>query len=120
MAKTILLIEDKENVRESLSDVLISMGYNAVQAVDGTDGLKKLNELMPDLVVTDVGLDGIDGYEVCRQIKKVRKLPVTVLIYSGTFGNVDPAKAKKAGAKDFIVKGRDPDELLKAIKKYLQ
>lgn len=120
MAKIILLVEDKKNVRESLADVLEKMGYTVEQAANAKEALKKLSKPKKlDLVVSDVGMSKMDGYEMCRQIKQVKKLPVKVIIYTGTFNRVDPVKAKRAEADDFVVKGTDPLELLKAIKKIL-
>lgn len=118
MAKTILLIEDKKNVRESLADVLEKEGYNIKQAKNGKEALKKLEKLKPDLIISDIGMPpGMDGYETCRQIKQIRKIPVKLILYTATFDKVDAVRAKEAGADDFVVKGTEPSELLRAIKK---
>ena len=116
MVKTILLIEDIKNVRESLADILERKGFHIEQAGNGMEALRKLETLKPDLIITDVGMPpGMDGYETCRQIKQVKKIPVTVILYTATFDKVDAVRAKEAGADDFVVKGTEPSELLNAI-----
>ncbi len=121
MKKIILLIEDKKNVRESLVHILEAKGFDVEQAANGKEGLKKLEKINARLVITDTSMPpGIDGYEICRQIKLVQKLDIPVIIYTATFEVIDPLKAKKSGADDFIVKGTDPEELFKAIDKVLK
>lgn len=120
MAKKILLIEDKKNIRESLADILEKKGYNIEQAKNGNEALKKLEKSKPDLIISDVGMPpGMDGYETCRQIKQVRKISVKVILYTATFRNVDAVRAKEAGADDFVVKGTEPSELFEAINKFI-
>ena len=120
MKKKILLIEDQDNVRESLIDILEKKGFDIKQAKNGREALKKLETFTPDLIISDVGMPpGIDGYETCRQIKQVRKIPVKVILYTATFDKVDAVRAKEAGADDFVVKGTEPSELFKAIKEAL-
>jgi len=118
MQQTILLIEDKENIRESLADLLEKKGYKIEQAANGEEAIKKLETIKPDLIISDVGMPpGIDGYETCRQIKKVKHIAVKLILYTATFRNVDAVRAKIAGADDFVVKGTEPSELITAIEK---
>lgn len=119
MTKTILLIEDQENVRKSLADILERKGFYIQQVENGQAALNKLKTFMPDLIISDVGMPpGIDGYETCRQIKQVMKAPTKVILYTATFDKVDAVKAKESGADDFVVKGTEPSELIKAIERF--
>lgn len=116
MKKTVLLVEDKKNVRESLFHVLEAKGFNVEQAESGEEALKKLEKIKPDLIISDTSMPpGMNGYEFCRQVKQVRKLDIKLIMYTATFEIIDPLMAKKRGADDFIVKGSDPEVLFKAV-----
>ncbi len=121
MKKRILLVEDKKNVREAVVPILEAKGFVVDQAANTREGLKKLEKERFDLVISDTSMPpGKDGYELCRQIKQVRKLDVKVIIYTATFEIIDPLKAKKSGADDFIVKGTNPNELFEAVDKVMK
>lgn len=116
MKKIVLLVEDKKNVRESLVHILEAKGFQVEQAANAREGLKKLEKINADLVISDTSMPpGMNGYEFCKQIKLVQKLDVKVIIYTATFEIIDPLKAKQSGADDFIVKGTNPNELFEAI-----
>ncbi len=119
MKKTILLVEDVENVRTTLKDILEAKGFKIIEAVNVSDGLKKIKENNKiDLIVTDTSMPpGRNGYEFCNEVKKIQKLNIPLIMYTATYEVIDPLKAKKSGAEDFIVKGSDPAELIKAIEK---
>lgn len=119
MAKKILLVDDRKNLLIALADSLEEEGYEVVKTMSGKECLDRLDKEKPDLAVIDVGMPGIDGYEVCRQIKQVRKLPIKVIIYTGTLEMIDAVKARHMGADEFIMKGDDPAILIKAIKKII-
>lgn len=124
MAKRMLIIDDRENVKKTLRNIFEEMGCNVVVASNGEEGLaildkEKVDFVLTDLVMVDVKMPGMDGYEVCRQIKKVRKLPVKVVIYTATYEHIDAVKARRNGADDFIIKGEDPVLLIKSVKKLL-
>lgn len=113
MAKKILLIEDRANTRAVLADILKEKGYKVVQASSGEEGLGKLDKEKPDLVLVDVNMPpNMDGYEVCQQIKKARKLPVKVVIYTATFEDIDALKARR-----FHSKRRRPRNFIQSNKK---
>lgn len=115
-------MEDIENVRTTLKDILELKGYKVIEAKNTSDGLKKLKaNKQINLIVTDTSMPpGRNGYQFCNEIKNVQKLDLPVIIYTATYEIIDPMKAKDAGADDFIVKGTDPSEVIKAIKKYLK
>ena len=124
MTKKILLADDRENVRVTLRDIFENEGYSVVAFDTGEKGLAMIDKEKPDLVLLDTELDTVvpqsmNGFEVCRQIKKVRKLPIKVIVYTGTLGMIDAVKARREGADDYIIKGEDPGILVKAVKKLI-
>ena len=125
MTKKILLVDDRENVRVTLHDIFENEGFTVVAATTGEEGLDMIDKEKPDLVLLDTELDtvvpkSINGFEVCRQIKKVRKLPIKVIVYTGTLGMIDAVKARRMGADDYIIKGEDPAVLVAAVKKLIE
>ncbi|MDP3779365.1 MAG: response regulator [bacterium] len=124
MAKKILLIDDNENVRATLRDIFKNEGYAVIAAARGEEAMDVIDKEKPDLILLDTVMDtaihgSMDGFEVCRQIKKVKELPVRVIIYTGTLEKIDAVKARRAGADDYIIKGEDPGVLVAAVKKLL-
>ncbi len=118
--KVILVVDDSLTIRKALSSILEKNDYRVVTAEDGAQALKKLNEAVPDLVLLDITMPWMDGYEVCRNIKQkalTRKVPVVML--SGKDGLFDRVRGKLAGCNDYVTKPFDPDALLKTLKKYL-
>ena len=71
--KQILIIEDEEELREGIAEILTYEGYNVLQAVNGAEGLKVVNESTPDLILCDILMPNIDGYEVLSELKKESK-----------------------------------------------
>lgn len=118
MKNTILLVDDDASVRSTISAVLGDEGFEVLTAEDGLEGLKRLDEALPDLVLLDVWMPEIDGIEVLSRIRaKHETLPVIVI--SG-HGNVETAvRATRLGAADFIEKPFSIDGLLSAVNKAL-
>ncbi len=124
MTKKILLVDDRENVRVTLRDIFENEGYKVVATATGEEALGIIDKEKPDLALLDTELDTVvlksmNGFEVCRQIKKVKKLPIKIIIYTGTLGMIDAVKARRMGAEDYIIKGEDPAILVKAVKKLI-
>ena len=124
MTKKILLIDDKENVRVTLRDIFEHEGYTVVVAMRGEEALDMMDKEKPDLALIDTEMNTVvpgsmDGFEVCRQIKQVRKLPIKAIIYTGTLEKIDAVKAKRMGAEDYIIKGEDPAVLVEDVKKLI-
>lgn len=120
--KILLVVDDRENVRVTLRDIFESEGYTVAVAGTGEEALAIIDKEKPDLAILDTELDTVvpksmDGFEVCRQIKQVRKLPIIVIVYTGMLGMVDAVKARHMGADDYIIKGEDPAVLVEAVKK---
>jgi CheY-like chemotaxis protein len=118
MKKTILLIEDEKDMVVMISARLNANGYSVVTALDGEEGLKVAGEIKPDLILLDIIMPKINGFEVCSRLKKnpeTSSIPVVIITASG-IKNVEK-KCVEAGAEDFIHKPYDAGELLNKISK---
>jgi DNA-binding response OmpR family regulator len=120
--KKILIIEDDKFLRELISRKLVSENYTPVEAKDGEEGLKKIKDEHPDLVLLDLILPGIDGFEVLAQAKqnpKVAEIPVIILSNLGQRDDVE--KGMTLGAADFLIKAHfTPQEIISKIKYVLK
>jgi two-component system, cell cycle response regulator DivK len=118
--KRILAIEDHEENRRLLRDLLTSFDYELVEAVTGEEGLQLAEAERPDLILMDIQLPGIDGYEVTRRIKanpSLRHIPVIAVTSYALSG--DDVKALEAGCDAYVTKPFDPAELLDKIREFL-
>ena len=117
MAKKILIIEDEKVLANLLQKRLISEGYSVAVSYDGKDGLKKLKELSPDLLLLDILLPRLDGFGIMKEMKKdkdLKKIPIVIVSNSGQPVEID--KAKKLGAKDWLIKAEfDPQEVIDKV-----
>ena len=122
MAKTILIIEDDKFLRELIAQKLFKEGYNIIEAIDGEEGIKKVKEEKPDLVLLDLILPGIDGFEVLSQIKEDPSLAqIPVIILSNLGQKEDVEKGLKLGAIDFLIKAHfTPGEIIEKINSALK
>ena len=116
MPKTILIVDDDADTRTSFGEILAEYGYRIVGAADGKEALEKAHGEKPDIILLDTMLPDIDGYEVCKRIKKMKGQAARVIIYTGAVDAVDAGTARGAGADDYIVKTSDLSRLLNAIK----
>jgi two-component system chemotaxis response regulator CheY len=118
--KKILLIEDEEIIVKLLSKKLASIGYDVSLAMNGFEGLVKMKEVRPDLVLLDIVMPRMGGFEVMAEMKKnlaLAKIPVIIISNSGQ--PLELEKAKALGAVDWLVKTEfDPNEVVEKIKKY--
>jgi two-component system cell cycle response regulator DivK len=118
--KRILVIEDHEENRRLLRDLLTSFGYELIEALTGEEGLTAAAAQVPDLILMDIQLPGIDGYETTRRIKAnsaLRHIPVIAVTSYALSG--DDVKALEAGCDAYVTKPFDPAELLEKIRGYL-
>lgn len=117
----ILLVEDEPFLRSLMTTKLQKEGFDVVEAFDGEDALKKVKELKPAIVLLDLILPGIDGFDVLTQIKNdpaVAFIPVIILSNLGSRG--DKEKGIKFGAYDFIIKAHfTPEEIVEKVRKAL-
>jgi len=120
MAKRILIVEDQEDNRMIMRDVLSSAGYDLIEAVNGEDGVKLAHSERPDLILMDIQLPIIDGYEATRQIKGsavLKSIPIIAVTSYALSG--DQAKARAAGCDGYVSKPFSPRELLARVREYL-
>jgi len=112
--KSILVIDDDENIAGLISLYLNKDGFETTECYSGIDGLSKFKMNKYDLVILDIMLPHIDGYEVLRQIRKSSKVPVIMLTAKGE--TIDKVLGLELGADDYLVKPFDPKELIARIK----
>lgn len=122
MAKKILIIEDDKFLRELISRKLTEAGFEALEAFDGEEGIKKLKEEKPELVLLDLILPGIDGFEVLSRMGEdpnLKSIPVIILSNLGQREDVE--KGLKMGAVDYLIKAHfTPGEIIEKIKNALR
>jgi two-component system, chemotaxis family, chemotaxis protein CheY len=118
MTKRILTIDDSKTIRDMLMLTLADAGFEVLQAVDGQDGLDVLEKEQVDVVITDINMPRMDGYEVIRQMRSksiYKSMPILVLT---TENEADKKNlARVAGATGWMVKPFDPDRLIATINK---
>ena len=122
MPKTILIIEDDKFLRELIVQKLIKEGFEISEAVDGEEGMKKVKEEKPDLILLDLILPGIDGFEVLARMKEDPVLAaIPVIILSNLGQKEDVERGLKLGAVDYLIKAHfTPREIIEKIKKALK
>jgi two-component system cell cycle response regulator DivK len=120
MSKKILVVEDTEDNRQILRDLLGMAGYDLVEAHDGAEGVAKAAEHKPDLILMDIQLPVLDGYEATRRLKadpKLNAIPVIVITSYALSG--DEQKARAAGCDAYVAKPYSPRALLAKIREFL-
>ena len=120
MSKRILVIEDHEDNRRILRDLLTSAGYEPIEAVSGEEGVALAEAHRPDLILMDIQLPGLDGYEATRRIKAnpaLHHIPIIAVTSYALSG--DEVKAKEAGCDAYVTKPFSPRALLAKIREYL-
>src|SRR6202162_4912673 len=118
MSQKILVIEDEEGIIHLLNLYLKDAGFDVVAAKDGADGLALHAREHPDLVLLDVMLPAIDGFEVCRRIRAWSKTPILMLTARGA--EDDRITGLDLGADDYLVKPFSPRELVSRVKAILR
>ena len=117
MTKRILVVEDQEDLRGVLRDLLSGSGFGVVGAADGQDGINKAKSERPDLILMDIQLPVLDGYEATRQIKADPSLANTPIIAVSSFAmKGDEEKARGAGCDHYVTKPYSPLQLLRTIR----
>ncbi|BAU55074.1 response regulator [Mucilaginibacter gotjawali] len=117
----ILLIEDNNDIRESFEELLVLEGFAVKTASNGFDALKMVQNFIPKLVICDILMPGMDGYDVITAFKKnvvTRNIPF--IFSSSKSESADAAKAEKLGARYFLVKPFGEPELMACINDCLQ
>jgi two-component system chemotaxis response regulator CheY len=123
MGKSILIVDDAEAIRQTVSFILQEQGYGVIEAKDGKDALAKLDGREVNLIVSDVNMPSMDGIELLKKVKgdeKYASYKFTPFIMLTTESNDEKIQeGKKEGAKAWVTKPFKPDQLLEAIKKLL-
>ena len=120
MTKRILVIEDTEDNRQIVRDLLESAGYELVEALDGLEGVAAAEREHPDLILMDIQLPGIDGYEATRRIRAVPALARVPIIAVTSYAlSGDEAKTRAAGCDGYVAKPFSPRQLLAKIREFL-
>src|SRR2546421_10361169 len=118
MAQKILIIEDEDGIIHLLNLYLKNAGYDVVVAKDGADGLALHARTHPDLVILDIMLPAIDGFEVCRRIRAWSKTPILML--TARVDEEDRIAGLDLGADDYLTKPFSPRELLSRVRAILR
>ena len=120
MSKRILVIEDMEDNRRILRDLLTNAGFDLIEAVDGEKGIVAAAEHRPDLILMDIQLPVLNGYDATRQIKADPNLKATPIIAVSSFAmKGDEEKARASGCDHYVTKPYSPVQLLRVIRGYL-
>ncbi len=110
----VLVVDDDKNICELLRLYLEKEGYNAIISHDGEEAVVKFNALKPDIILLDIMLPGLDGWQVCREIRKKSNVPIIMITAKGeTF---DKVLGLELGADDYVVKPFDTKEVIARIK----
>jgi two-component system cell cycle response regulator DivK len=120
MTKRILVIEDQEDNRAILRDLLTRAGYEYLEAVTGEEGVAAAERERPDLILMDIQLPEIDGYEATRRIKAnpaLRSIPIVAVTSYALSG--DEAKTRAAGCDGYVAKPFSPRAMLAKVREYI-
>lgn len=121
MAKKKILVVDDTEWNRDLVVQLLEDEYDVIEAVDGEEAVKKAEQERPDLILMDLGMPVMDGWEATRRIKansELKHIPIIAVTSHAMVG--DEIQAREAGCDDYVAKPIDEDELIKKIKKFLK
>ncbi len=118
MPETILIVEDDPNQAEVERLLLEHQGFETVVAFDGAEGLRKLYETQPDLIVLDLMLPQMDGWAVCRRIREMSTVPI--IIMTSRRSDEEKVKGLRMGADDYMVKPYNPQEFTARVSAVLR
>ncbi|MCB1193907.1 MAG: SpoIIE family protein phosphatase [Leptospiraceae bacterium] len=117
----ILIIDDDKDVRLSIEEILSDNGYETLMALDGTDGIQKVKEFKPDLIVCDIMMPGISGYEVLQEIQTIKELQTTPFIFlTGKSGENDIRYGMNLSVDDYLTKPFREKDLLESVQARLK
>ena len=117
---TVLVVEDAPSEMALMSHYLKAEGFSVISAITGQEGLDKAIAQQPDVIVTDVVMPGISGFELCRALKRTPETQaVPVVICSSKKQNIDRLWGMRQGAKAYLTKPYTRDELVDAVKAVL-
>ena len=112
----VLNVNDTESARYLVSRILTSRGFEVTEARNGSEALALARKVQPDIVVLDIKLPDVSGYEVCRQLKSSPETSgIKVVMLTARGADVDRARAREAGADDYFIKPFSPIQLLNKV-----
>lgn len=114
----VLVVDDDPHIRELVGHFLRLEGFVVVEAVDGLDAMNILDEAKPDLIILDIMMPGMDGWELCRQLREQTELPLLMLTAKGEPSQI--VKGFELGTDDYLVKPFDPMVLVARVKALLK
>ena len=118
--KKVLIVDDEQDIVESLKFVLDSEGYECYTANNGEDGLKSAKEIIPDLMILDIMMPKMNGYKISRLLKfdnKYKDIPIIML--TARSQDEDKLIGKETGANEYITKPFELDYVVEKVKEYL-
>ncbi|MCD6379348.1 response regulator [bacterium] len=118
--RKVLVVDDEENITQILEFSIAAEGYEVVTASNGEEAIEKARKEQPNLIILDIMMPKVDGYEACRVIKSnplTKKIPVILLTAKGR--EIDKRLGFEVGADDYIVKPFSPSKLIEKINEYL-
>ncbi len=120
MSKRILVVEDTEDNRQIIRDLLTSVGFEMLEAVTGEEGVAMAKQHRPDLILMDIQLPVLNGYEATRQIKAdpaLRHIPIIAVTSYALSG--DEVKTREAGCDAYVAKPFSPRQLLAKVREFV-
>jgi DNA-binding response OmpR family regulator len=120
LSQSVLVVDDEPMARTLLRLMLVRAGFEVSEAEDGYDALEKIAEELPDLVILDVMMPGMDGFSVCRAVResdRTARLPVIMLSAKTDLESVN--RGLRAGANKYLTKPISPDELTRQVRSVL-
>lgn len=118
--KTVLLVEDNPHNRKIFSGMLVHAGYAVVEAEDGHQALAAVEKALPDVILMDLSIPGVDGWEVTRRLKadpRTQKVPIIALTAHAMRG--DEERARAAGCDHYLAKPISPKKVVEEVRKIL-
>ena len=120
-SRTVLIVDDEQSLRDALEMTFNREGYHVLKASDGPEALEAARTSLPDVVLLDVMMPGMDGYEVCKRLRshyRTRHIPVILLTAKGT--EEDKLQGLEGGANDYLVKPWNKRELVQRVRNHLE
>ncbi len=120
MKKTILVADDSPSIRKFISFALSMRGYQIIPASDGMEALEKLPSEKINLIITDLNMPNVDGFELIKSIRsndEFREIPIIIL--SSLSGNEEIEKGMQCGANSYLIKPFDPNRIAYEVSKYI-
>ena len=120
MAKKILVVDDEPDLLKVVTFRLRKLGYDIIEATDGQKAMDLIREHRPHLILLDLRLPIMDGWEVCRRVKADDQLKyIPIILLTASAGALNSEMTKELKAEDFLVKPFEPEKLLEIVKKFI-